>query len=80
MEIDVVAESTDKSTLLIGEAKWIDNISAEKITDELKAKTKNVPFIQNRKVIHVLFLKQKPNKISKEMIIITPADVIAALK
>ena len=34
MEIDVVAESTDKSTILIGEAKWVDNISAEKITNE----------------------------------------------
>jgi len=80
MEIDVVAESSDKSTLLIGEAKWIDNISAEKINSELKTKIQNVPFVQNRKVIHVLFLKQMPNKISKEMIIITPADVIAALK
>ena len=27
MEIDIVAESTDKSTLLIGEVKWIDNIA-----------------------------------------------------
>ena len=80
MEIDVVAESTDKSTLLFGEAKWIDNISSERITNELKAKTKNVPFIQNRKVIHVLFLKRMPDKIPKEVIIITPADVIAVLK
>ena len=80
MEIDVVAESTDKSTLLFGEAKWIDNISSERITNELKAKTKNVPFIQNRKVIHVLFLKRMPDKISKEVIIITSADVIAVLK
>ncbi len=80
MEIDIVAESTDKSTLLFGEAKWIDNISSEKITNELKAKTKNVPFIQNQKVIHVLFLKRMPDKTSKEVIIITPADVIAVLK
>lgn len=80
MEIDVVAESTDKSTFLFGEAKWIDNISSERITNELKAKTKNVPFIQNQKIIHVLFLKQMPDKISKEVIIISPADVIAALK
>ena len=80
MEIDIVAESTDKSTLLFGEVKWIDNISSERITNELKAKTKNVPFIQNRKVTHVLFLKRIPDKISKEVIIITPADIIAVLK
>ena len=80
MEIDVVAESTDKSTIMIGEAKWIDNISSERITNELKAKTEKVPFIQNRKIIHVLFLKRMPDKISKEVIIITPADVIAVLK
>ena len=80
MEIDVVAESTDKSTLLIGEAKWIDNISSEKIAYELIAKTENIPFIQNRKLIHVLFLKRMPDKVSKEMIIITPGDIIGVLK
>ena len=80
MEIDVVAESTDKSTLLIGEIKWIDNISIKKIRNELKAKIENAPFIQNRKVLQVLFLKQTHENNSKEIIIISPADVIAVLK
>jgi len=80
MELDVVAESIDKSTLLIGEVKWMDNISVEKINSELKKKIQNAPFIQNRKIINVLFLKQRPKIIPKKMIIITPADVITALK
>jgi len=80
MEIDIVAESTDKSTLLIGEAKWIDNISVKNIINELKAKIENAPFIQNRKVLQVLFLKQTHEKKSKEIIIINPADIIAVLK
>ncbi|HED08295.1 MAG TPA: ATP-binding protein [Ignavibacteria bacterium] len=80
MEIDVVAESTDQSTLLMGEAKWMDNIPVRKIVNELKAKTENAPFIQNRKVISVLFLKQKPDKTYNEITMVSPADVIAVLK
>ena len=80
MEIDIVAESTDKSTLLIGEVKWIDNISVKNIRNELKAKIENAPFIQNRKVLQILFLKQSHEKKSKEIIIINPADIIAVLK
>ena len=80
MELDVVAESTDKSTLLIGEAKWINNIPVRKIWNELKAKTENAIFIQNRKPMHVLFLKQRPVKTPNDIIIITPADIIAVLK
>lgn len=80
MEIDVVAESIDKSTILIGEVKWIDNISMKKIRNELKAKIENVPFIQNRKVLQILFLKRAPEKKFKEIIIVEPADVIEVLK
>ena len=80
MEIDVVAESTDKSTILIGEVKWIDNISIKKIRNELKAKIDNTPFIQNRKVVQILFLKRTHTKKFREIIIIEPADVIAVLK
>ena len=80
MEIDIVAESTDKSTLLIGEVKWIDSISIKNIINELKAKINNAPFIQNRKVLQILFLKQTHEKKSKEIIIINPADIIAVLK
>ncbi len=80
MEIDIVAESTDKSTLLIGEVKWIDSISIKNIINELKAKINNAPFIQNRKVLQILFLKQTHENKSKEIIIIKPADIIAVLK
>ncbi|RLD85901.1 MAG: ATP-binding protein, partial [Bacteroidetes bacterium] len=80
MEIDVVAESTDKTSLLIGEAKWVNKISVSKIVDELKAKTKNLPFIYHQKPVYVLFLKQMPLKIPDEIIIITPSDIIAVLR
>lgn len=80
MEIDVVAESIDKSTILIGEVKWIDNVSINKTRNELKAKIANAPFIQSRKVLQVLFLKQAPEKKSEEIFFIEPADVIEVLK
>ena len=80
MEIDIIAESTDKSTLLIGEAKWIDNISVKNIINELKAKINNASFIQNRKVLQVLFLKQTHENNPNKIIIIKPAGIIAVLK
>ena len=80
MEIDIIAESTDKSTLLISEAKWINNISVKNITNELNAKINNAPFIQNRKVVQVLFLKQTHENNPNKIIIIKPADIIAVLK
>ena len=80
MEIDVVAESTDNSTILIGEVKWIDNVSIKKIRNELKAKIENTPFIQNRKVVQILFLKRTHTKKFREILIVEPADVIAVLK
>ncbi len=80
MEIDIIAESTDKSTLLIGEAKWIGNISVKNIINELKAKINHAPFIQNRKVLQVLFLKQTHENNPNKIIIIKPADIIAVLK
>jgi hypothetical protein len=47
---------------------------------ELKLKTENLPFVQNRKLLYVLFLKQMPEKIPDDAIIFTPDDVVGALK
>ena len=60
MEVDLVAESNDKSTLLLGEIKWGAKTSIAAVQRELEQKSKNLPFGQNRKLIKALFL-QKPD-------------------
>ncbi|MFO8068454.1 MAG: DUF234 domain-containing protein, partial [Alkalibacterium sp.] len=77
VEIDIVALADDGSSLLIGEAKWSEAIDAVKVFNRLKNKAQKLPFVKNRKIVYTLFLKNKPEKISAEPIIITPADIIS---
>lgn len=77
VEIDIVALADDGSSLLIGEAKWSEAIDAVKVFNRLKNKAQKLPFVKKRKIVYALFLKNKPEKISGEPIIITPADIIS---
>ena len=79
MEIDIVAESVDKSYILFGEVKWANKISATKTINELKTKIKMIPFIKNQEVLPVLFLKHKRQEYPKDVVILTPADIIIIL-
>ena len=77
MEVDLVAESNDKSTLLLGEIKWGAKTSIAAVQRELEQKSKNLPFGQNRKLIKALFLKKPVNQAAGETThIISPEQVI----
>ncbi|RLD30531.1 MAG: hypothetical protein DRI73_10215 [Bacteroidetes bacterium] len=80
MEIDIVAESTDKKTLLIGEVKWSDNVCVNEVYDQLLAKSNNIPFLKNRKIIKVLFLKKVPRDTRDDVMIITPNEVLGVIR
>lgn len=60
VEVDVVAESVDHSTLLVGECKWTNEENAMSLLNELEEKVKYMPFAAGRKIVPVLFLKKKP--------------------
>ncbi len=77
MELDIVAESTDKKTLLVGEAKWSDNPSITELSSELKEKCRNIPFAKNHKIIKALFLKRRLKEFDNS-IIITPDKIVDA--
>lgn len=62
MEIDVVAESTDKQHLLVGECKWSEISNAEALMEDLKQRASLLPFIKGRKVTPLLFVKSISNK------------------
>jgi len=79
MELDVVAESADSKSLLIGECKWSVNQNADLLLRELKDKAESFPLIRGRKVITALFLKKKPAKSGNTEILI-PDDVMKMLR
>jgi len=79
MEIDVVAESIDKEYLLAGECKWTDHGDVQQLMQQLKEKISLLPFAKDKKVIPILFLKNKFNHMG-DTHILTPADVLNRLK
>lgn len=60
LEFDVVAESMDKKSILVGECKWNSADYAGRLLEKLKAKAEKAPFIKGKKVVYALFLKEKP--------------------
>jgi hypothetical protein len=79
MEIDVVTESVDKKTLLVGESKWTDNPDIREEAFVLLSKVKNLPFAGGKKIMPVLFLKHKPEFAQPGVSIFDPEDVVGSL-
>lgn len=79
MEIDLVAESTDKTTLLVGEVKWSNKISANEINISLNRKCDNLPFTDARRVIKAIFIKERPVSELPETLLFVPDDVLQVL-
>lgn len=75
MEFDVIAESTDKEALLIGECKWTNPETASEIEKKLMEKISSLSLAQNKKIIPVLFLKNRPrDEVSED--ILYPEDIV----
>ena len=79
MEIDLIAESTDKSTLLVGEVKWSKKDSAAEMNRSLDHKIRNIPFIGEQRVIKAIFLKNKAAATFQDCLLFDPGDVIQAI-
>ena len=84
IELDIVAESEDKRSLLIGECKWNAPDYADRLLRVLKAKVEAIPqFADYSKVEYVLFLREHPlDEIDLEKLgvhILYPEDVIALI-
>lgn len=76
VEIDVVAESMDKKTLLVGECKWTNGENAGRLFAHLNEQVQKLPFVQKyKKIIPVLFLKEKPRD-KTDGIVFLPEDVL----
>jgi AAA+ ATPase superfamily predicted ATPase len=78
MEIDVVAESTDGRSLLLGEARWSEEIS-DRLLSELAGKAERFPVTRGRDVVLALWLKKERRRAGSPAVL-TPARVLRALR
>ena len=68
IEIDVVAESFDKKKILIGECKWTEKENASRLFYELENKARMLPFVKDKEIVYVLFLKYQPDDICDNIV------------
>ena len=77
LEIDVVAESSDRRHLLLGEAKWSDRADPAVLLAELARKAQRVPFRHGRRMHYALWLKRRVGDRVDGAPIITPDTVMS---
>ncbi|HMM12696.1 MAG TPA: ATP-binding protein [Bacteroidales bacterium] len=79
MELDVVAESTDKRYILIGECKWSNIKDPSGLFQNLEQKAKLFPQAKGKEVIVVLFLREVYSNGTSTNVLL-PSDVLDRLK
>ena len=73
IEIDVVAQSADKKTILAGECKWSNIPDGNALTANLMEKARKLPFAKGKKIVPVLFLKDCKTMIDN---VLLPENII----
>lgn len=80
MELDVVAESLDGKSVLVGEAKWSDKApGGSRWAQQLRARAERAPFARGRKVVLALWLK-RPLSAGAGVKVVSPQSVLASLR
>lgn len=78
VELDVVAESLDHTTIMLGECKWTNGENAEVLTARLQQIAKALPFVHGKQIRYKLFLRQEPiHSLHNHL---TPEDVVELSK
>ena len=77
MELDVVAESTDKKYLLVGECKWSNISDTSSLLKNLEQKATLLPLAKGKKVFAVLYVKESSGNNAN---VFLPFDVLERLK
>jgi AAA+ ATPase superfamily predicted ATPase len=82
-EVDIVAPSFDKKSILLGECKWSNRKKAFHLTaidEELRRKATLIPGAKGKKVITSCWLGGAASTTGEIDILFTPEDVMMALK
>ncbi len=77
IELDLVAESIDGKSILIGECKWTMGENGRLLTNQLEKIAESLPFTQGKQLILKLFTKTRPDEDQGNSLL--PADVLALL-
>ena len=77
LELDVVAESSDRRHLLVGEVKWTDHFCPASVLADLKRKARQLPFRGGRRVHFALWAKRSAAAAVDGVPIIGPEAVLA---
>jgi AAA+ ATPase superfamily predicted ATPase len=81
MEIDVVAESYDGESLLVGEAKWsVSQGEIKGIAARLASAGRRLPFAQGRRLVPALWTRTSDLLPSDGLRIVTPDEVMGRLR
>ena len=78
VEIDLVAESLDHKTILLGECKWTTGENGRLLTNQLKKMAQNLPFTEGKTILVKLFTKVRPVEDMGNTLL--PEDVIQLMK
>ena len=78
--LDVVAESMDRTALLVGEAKWTaSRVDVGRVVAGLKDCVKRLPVVRGHRVVLALWAKEKVQS-PVDVRVLTPDDVLGSLK
>ena len=75
VEIDLVAESLDRKTLLLGECKWTKGENGRLLTNKLQKLAQHLPFAEGKNLIIKLFTNVRPEEDMGNALL--PEDVIS---
>lgn len=80
VEVDVVAESVDGKSIMIGEVKWGGGkADLQHAVRRLKALAGSLPFVQDRLVVLAIWAREKVN-LGDDVVVLTPDNVLGVLK
>lgn len=80
VEVDVVAESVDGTSILIGEVKWgARKADLQSAVHRLRTLAGSLPFVQGRRVVLGVWTRER-GKLDDDIVVLVPDDVLRALK
>ncbi|HKH43705.1 MAG TPA: ATP-binding protein [Thermoanaerobaculia bacterium] len=79
LEVDLVAESSDGGSVLVGEVKWAAPRDAERLFSELEGKARRLPVAAGREVVLALWLKVPVDGPAAGRVV-TPRQVLDVLR
>ncbi len=80
MEFDIVAESLDRQSLLVGEVKWSDTVDVAGELRKLQLNVHHSPFRKHRSIHFALWVRNPVQAVNEQVSIILPEDVLKVLR